>query len=152
MPLREAAARLGVSPEALRKRILLGQVPAEREPAGHRRYLIPESVLAELAAGVAGPAGPSRIRRLRVVGEGELPVEALGDVVGLLRDQFEALRAERDRLLDEVGRLQGELDSAEVRRAALEGELDRLRRRLASAPAFFLAGLGRLEAEWRDAP
>jgi len=152
VPLREAAARLGVSPEALRKRILLGQVPAEREPAGHRRYLIPESVLAELAAGVAGPAGPSRIRRLRVVGEGELPVEALGDVVGLLRDQFEALRAERDRLLDEVGRLQGELDSAEVRRAALEGELDRLRRRLASAPAFFLAGLGRLEAEWRDAP
>jgi len=152
VPLREAAARLGVSPEALRKRILLGQVPAEREPGGHRRYLIPESVLADLAARVAGAAGPSTVGRLRVVGEGEVPVEAIGDVVGLLREQFEALRAERDRLLDEVGRLQGELDSAEVRRAALEGELDRLRRRLASAPAFFLAGLGRLEEEWRDTP
>lgn len=152
VPLREAAARLGVSPEALRKRILLGQVPAEREPAGHRRYLIRESALAAVAAGVDGPAGPATVGRLRVVGEGERPVEAMGDVVGLLREQFEALRAERDRLLDEVGRLHGELDSAEVRRAALEGELDRLRRRLASAPAFFLAGLGRLEEEWRDTP
>ena len=152
VPLREAAARLGLSPEALRKRIEKGQLPAQREPGGHRRYLIPERALAGLAADIAEPAGPSTVRRLRVVGEGELPVEAVGDLVGLLREQFEALQGERDRLLAEVGRLQGELDSAEVRSAALQGELERLRRRLADAPSFFLAGLGRLEQEWRNAP
>jgi len=150
VPLREAAARLGVSPEALRKRIEKGQLPAQRESGGRRRYLIPESVLADLAAGIADPAVPSTVRRLRVVGEGELPVEAIGDLVGLLRQQFDALQAERDRLLGEVGRLQGEVDSAEVRNAALQGEVDRLRRRLADAPSFFLRGVGRLEEEWRN--
>jgi excisionase family DNA binding protein len=147
--LREAAARLGVSPEALRKRIGKGQLPAQRERGGRRRYLIPEAALAELAARVAGPA-PARgaVRRLRVVGEGELPVEALGDLVALLREQFETLQGERDRLLAELGRLQGELDSAEVRTAALQGEIDRLRQRLAGAPAHFLAALGQLQEDW----
>ncbi len=148
MPLREAALRLGLSPEALRKRIERGQLPAQREAGGRRRYLVPESALADLAADISVPAR-GELRRLRVVGEGELPVEAIGDLVGLLREQFEALAAERDRLLAEVGRLQGELDSAEVRNAALHGEIDGLRQRLADAPSFFLAGLGRLEQEWR---
>lgn len=145
MPLREAAARLGVSTEALRKRIEKGQLPAEREAGGRRRYLVPESALADLAARISDPAPGGAVRRLRVVGEGELPVGAIGDLVGLLREQFEALQAERDRLLGEVGRLQGEVDSAEVRNAALQGEIDRLRQRLAEAPAFFLGALGRVE-------
>jgi excisionase family DNA binding protein len=152
VPLREAALRLGVSTEALRKRIEKGQLPAQRESGGRRRYLIPESALEDLAAEIAGPAGPSTVRRLRVVGEGELPAEAIGDLVGLLREQFEALQVERDRLQGEVGRLQGELDSAGVRNAALQGEIDRLRRQLADAPSFFLAGLGRLEQEWHTTP
>jgi excisionase family DNA binding protein len=152
VPLREAALRLGVSSEALRKRIEKGQLPAQRESGGRRRYLIAESALEDLAAEIAGPAGPSTVRRLRVVGEGELPAEAIGDLVGLLREQFEALQADRDRLLGEVGRLQGELDSAEVRNAALQGEISRLRHRLAEAPAFFLAALGRLEGDWNSSP
>ena len=155
VPLRDAAARLGVSTEALRKRIEKGQLPAEREPGGRRRYLVPESVLADLAAGISGSGAAgaeASVRRLRVVGAGELPVEVIGDLVGLLREQFEALQAERDRLLDEVGRLQGELDSAEVRNAALDGEINRLRQRLAGAPAYFLAALGRVEQEWNDTP
>jgi DNA-binding transcriptional MerR regulator len=152
VPLREAALRLGVSPEALRKRIEKGQLAAQREAGGRRRYLIPASALADLAADIAEPAGLSTVRRLRVVGEGELPLEAIGDLVGLLREQFEALQAERDRLLAEVGRLQGELDNAEVRDAALGAEMERLRQRLADAPSFFLAGLGRLEQDWRNTP
>ncbi|HVW33699.1 MAG TPA: helix-turn-helix domain-containing protein [Acidimicrobiia bacterium] len=160
VPLREAAARLGLSPEALRKRIGKGRLPAVREPHGRRRYLVPETALAELARGIAGPApagppdpgaGPP-VRRLRLVGEGELPVEAVTDLVELLRDQFADLRAERDRLLAEVGRLRGELDSAEVRGAALQGQIDRLRARLAEAPGFFLAGLAALERDWTDRP
>jgi excisionase family DNA binding protein len=149
VPLREAAARLGVSPEALRKRIEKGQLPAQREAGGRRRYLVPESALADLAARIAEPAvaaGP--LRRLRIIGEGELPVEAVTDLVALLRDQFQTLQVERDRLLGELGRLQGELDAADVRVAALEGELGRLRQRLRDAPAFFLAGFGRLEEDW----
>jgi excisionase family DNA binding protein len=152
VPLREAAIRLGVSPEALRKRIEKGQLPAEREPGGRRRYLIPESALADLAARISDPAPAGAVRRLRIIGQGELPVEAIPELVALLREQFEALLAEHDRLLGEVGRLQGDLDSAEVRNAALQGELDRLRRRLADAPAFFLARLGRLEQDWNDRP
>ena len=152
VPLREAAARLGVSAEALRKRIEKGQLPAQREAGGRRRYLVPESALADLASRLTGPAPSAGVRRLRVVGEGELPVEALGDLVGLLREQFEALRVERDRLAGELGRVQGELDNAEVRNAALQGEIGRLRRRLAEAPAFFLAAVGRLEEEWNTTP
>jgi excisionase family DNA binding protein len=150
VPLREAALRLGISTEALRKRIEKGLLPATREAGGRRRYLIPESALADLATSIAGPTGV--LRRLRVVGEGELPVEAIGDLVGLLREQFEALQAERDRLLDELARLQGELDSAEVRNAALEAEANRLRQRLAEAPAYFLSGLGRLQEGWSNNP
>ena len=155
--LREAAVRLGLSPETLRKRIERGLLPATREPHGRRRYLIPESALADLARGVAGagrtdPEPEAPVRRLRLVGEGELPVEAVSDFIELLREQFGDLRAERDRLAAEVGRLQGELDSAEVRSAALQGQLDRLRARLAQAPAFFLSGVAALEQEWHDTP
>ena len=150
MPLREAASRLGISPEALRKRIEKGHLPAEREPGGRRRYLIPESALADLTARISDPAPARAVRRLRLVGEGELPVEALGDLVGLLREQFEVLRAERDRLLDELGRLAGELDNALVRNAVLEREVALLRERIRAAPGFFLAALGRVEQDWND--
>lgn len=148
VPLREAAARLGVSPEALRKRIEKGQLPAQREAGGRRRYLVPESALADLAARISAPAPSAPVQRLRVVGEGEVPAEALADLVELLREQFDALQAERDRLLGELGRVQGDLDNAEVRNAALEAEIGRLRRRLAEAPAFFLSAVGRLEEDW----
>ena len=154
VPLREAALRLGLSPEALRKRIEKGLLPATREPRGRRRYLVPESALADLAGRIGGSADPQPasepVRRLRIIGEGELPLEAVADLIELLRAQFAELRGERDRLLAEVGRLQGELDSAEVRSAALSAQIDRLRARLAEAPAFFLGGVAALEEEWNE--
>jgi excisionase family DNA binding protein len=148
--LRDAAARLGVSPEALRQQIGKGRLPAIRETSGRRRYLIPESTVADLARGsdVDGQAG--EVVSLRIVGEGELPVEAVEDLLGLMRTQFGALREERDRLLGELGRLQGDLDAAEVRTAALEGQIQQLRAKLAAAPAFFLARLAAVEQDWSD--
>jgi excisionase family DNA binding protein len=148
--LRDAAARLGVSPEALRQRIGQGRLRAIRETTGRRRYLIPESAVRELAGSsdVDGAAG--EVVSLRIVGEGELPVEALEDLLALMRTQFGALREERDRLLAELGRLQGNLDAAEVRHAALEGEVSRLQAKLAAAPAFFLARLAAVEQDWTD--
>ena len=146
--LRDAAVRLGVSPEALRQRIERGRLPATREAGGRRRYLIAESVLRDLAGAEVSPL--AEVVSLRVVGEGEVPVEALEDLLALLRTQFAALREDRDRLLSDLSRLQGELDTAEVRNAALEGEVGRLRAKLAGAPAFFFARLAGIEEEWSD--
>jgi chromosome segregation ATPase len=81
-----------------------------------------------------------------------VPAEAVPELVDLLRRQFEALRADRDRLVDELARLQGELDSAEVRTAALQAEIDRLRRRLAAAPGHFLSAIGRIQQDWNATP
>jgi excisionase family DNA binding protein len=145
--LREAASRLGISVEAVRKRIEKGQLPFTRESAGHRRYLVPESALNDLGADIS-PLG--EVVSLRIVGEGELPVEAVEDLLDLMRTQFGALREERDRLLGELGRLQGDLDAAEVRHAALEGQINQLRAKLAAAPAFFLARLAAVEQDWTD--
>ena len=148
--LRDAAARLGLSPEALRQRIEKGRLPATRETDGRRRYLIAESDLQRLVGAEVRPL--AEVVSLRVVGEGEVPVEALDALLALLRDQFGALQAERDRLLGDLGRLQGELDAAEARHAALEGELVRLQAKLAAAPAFFLARLASVEQDWTDMP
>lgn len=148
--LRDAAARLGVSPEALRQQIGKGRLPAIRETTGRRRYLIPESALADLARGSDVDGPPGDVVSLRIVGEGELPVEAVEDLLALMRSQFGALREERDRLLGDLGRLQGDLDAAEVRNAALEGQIQQLRAKLAAAPAFFLARLAAVEQDWTD--
>lgn len=148
--LRDAAARLGLSPEALRQQIGKGRLPAIRETNGRRRYLIPESAIRDLAGGadVHRPAG--EVVSLRIVGEGELPVGAVEDLLALMRTQFASLREERDRLLGDLGRLRGDLDSAEVRNAALEGQLNQLRAKLAAAPAFFLARVAAVEQDWAD--
>lgn len=143
VPLADAARRLGISREALRKRIQRGDVAAVREDTGRGRYLVSESVVAELASNVARIRGDEAPSSLRVVGEGEVPVQALSDLVALLQSQFEHLR-------EELGRVQGELDSAQVRNAALEGEVQTLRARLAEAPTFFLSRLGRLGEEWSE--
>ena len=150
LSLRDAAARLGLSPEALRQQIGKGRLPAVREATGRRRYLIPESAVRDLAAGsdLDGPA--TDVVSLRIVGEGELPVAAVEDLLGLMRTQFAALREERDRLLGELGRLQGDLDAAEVRNAALEGQINQLRAKLAAAPAFFFGRLAAVEQDWAD--
>ena len=148
--LRDAAARLGLSPEALRQRIEKGRLPAIRETTGRRRYLVPESAIRDLAGGPGTDAPPGEVVALRLVGEGELPVEAVEDLLALMRTQFAALREERDRLLGDLGRMQGELDAAEVRHAALEGQVNQLRAKLAAAPAFFLARLAAVEQDWTD--
>jgi hypothetical protein len=143
VPLAEAARRLGISREALRKRIQRGDVAAVREESGRGRYFLSESVLAELGGNVARVRDDQAPAALRVVGEGDVPVQALTELVALLQSQFEALRGE-------LGRVQGELDSAQVRNAALEGEVQTLRARLAEAPTFFLSRLGRLGEEWSE--
>jgi hypothetical protein len=143
VPLAEAARRLGISREALRKRIQRGDLAAVREETGRGRYLVSESVLAELAGDVARIREAAAPAALRVVGEGDVPVQALSDLVALLQGQFEILQGE-------LGRVQGELDSAQVRNAALQGEVERLRARVAAAPTFFLSRLGRLGEEWSE--
>lgn len=141
VPLAEAARRLGISREALRKRIQRGDVAAVREKSGRGRYFLSESVLAE--ANVARIRDDEAPAALRVVGEGDLPVQALTDLVALLQSQFATLQGE-------LGRMQGELDAAHVRNAVLEGEVQTLRARLAEAPTFFLSRLGRLGEEWSE--
>ena|SRR2546425_378541 len=143
VPLAEAARRLGISREALRKRIQRGDLAAVREETGRGRYFVAESVLAELGSDVARIRDNEAPAVLRVVGEGDVPVQALSDLVALLQSQFETLQGE-------LGRVQGELDAAQVRNAALDREIQSLRARLAEAPTFFLSRLGRLGEEWSE--
>ena len=143
VPLAEAARRLGISREALRKRIQRGDVAAVREESGRGRYFLSESVLTELGPDLARIRDPETPSGIRLVGEGDVPVQALTDLVAVLQSQFQTLQGE-------LGRTQGELDAAQVRNAALEGEVQTLRARLAEAPTFFLSRLGRLGEEWSE--
>jgi len=79
----QAAAELGLSVEAIRKRIQRGTIHSEKGPDGRRYVYLDES-------------------HHEVPGEGSLLVESLQDQVGYLRTQLEAERqahAEARRLL-----------------------------------------------------
>jgi excisionase family DNA binding protein len=128
------ASELGVSQEWLRKLARQGELPASRVG---RFWYIPATAADELRARYRGRrqipvTDAESVHHLRVVGEGELPVGVISEL----------LAGWRERIADLEGQVQRErrrAESAEHSLAALRDEVERLRRAVAEQPNVLLA-------------
>lgn len=132
-----AAARLGLTQDAVRGRIKRGTLPAARR--AHRVFVVlPRELVPAPAAGAPAihqatnpatnpaatpPAGPATRAAL----------DRLSRIAEERRRQIVALRDERDRLADQVSRQQGLLEREQRLREHLQGQLDRLSQGLSAA-------------------
>jgi len=129
-----AAARLGLSPNAVRGRIKRGTLPAIRRNsrvfvvlprgaagAAHRPAHRPTNRGANPAASPAADSSP------------DPTLERLGRLAEGRKRQVAALRDERDRLARQVDRQQRLLEREQGLRARLQDQLDRLSQGLAAA-------------------
>jgi len=120
-----AAARLGISQDAVRSRIKRGTLPAIRR-ANRVFVVLPRAAEAPPAAApaattsVANPAPNPALERL-------------GRIAEERQRQIAALRHERDRLADQVSRQQQLLEREQRLRERLQDHLERLSQGLSSA-------------------
>lgn len=125
--VREAARRLGISPETVRRRIESGELVGEREAIGGSR----ERFRVRLDAPETPQEAPRDASAPSTDDASPALTEALAGTMAaleILRDALAEERAERQRLAAEVRNLAERAASAEARSAMLEAELTRQRR------------------------